>query len=47
MDEDQASYHTLIGLDGQFVDTVDPFKRAYGAGNSAILGDWAVTKPVR
>ena len=46
MDEDQASYHTLIGLDGQVVDTVDPFKRAYGAGNSAFLGEWAVTNPL-
>ena len=45
MDEDQASYHTLIGLDGQVVDTVDPFKRAYGAGNSSILVEWAVTNP--
>ena len=45
MDEDQASYHTLIGLDGQVVDTVDPFKRAYGAGNSAFLGEWALTNP--
>ena len=42
-DEDQVSYHTLIGLDGQVVDLVDPLKRAYGAGNSAFLGEWAVT----
>ncbi len=45
MDEDQASYHTLIGLDGQFVDTVDPFKRAFAASNSALLGEWAVSNP--
>ena len=43
-DEDQVSYHTLIGLDGQVVDLVDgPLKRAYGAGFSAFLGEWAVT----
>ena len=42
-DEDQVSYHTLIALDGQVVDLVDPLKRAYGAGNSAFLGEWAVT----
>ena len=42
-DEDQVSYHTLIGLDGQVVDLVNPMKRAYGAGFSAFLGEWAVT----
>ena len=42
-DEDQVSYHTLIGLDGQVADLVDPLKRAYGAGFSAFLGEWAVT----
>ena len=42
-DEDQVSYHTLVGLDGQVVDLVDPLKRAYGAGFSAFLGEWAVT----
>ena len=42
-DEDQVSYHTLIGLDGQVVDLVNPLKRAYGAGFSAFLGEWAVT----
>ena len=45
MDEDQACYHTLIGLDGQVVDTVDPFKRAYGAGNSAFLGEMGCHQP--
>ena len=44
-DEDQVSYHTLIGLDGTVVDVVDPLKRAFGAGNSAFLGEWAATNP--
>ena len=44
-DEDQVSYHTLVGLDGSIVDVVDPLKRAYGAGYSAFLGEWAVTNP--
>jgi len=43
LDEDQVSYHTLIGLDGRIVDLVDPLKRAYGAGYSAFLGEWAIT----
>ena len=42
-DEDQVSYHTLVGLDGSIVDVVDPLKRAFGAGYSAFLGEWAVT----
>ena len=42
-DADQVSYHTLIGLDGKIVDLVDPLNRAYGAGYSAFLGEWAVT----
>ena len=42
-DEDQVSYHTLVGLDGSIVDVVDPLKRAYGAGYSAFHGEWAVT----
>lgn len=42
-DEDQVSYHTLIGLDGTIVDLVDPLQRAFGAGYSAFLGEWAVT----
>lgn len=33
-DEDQASYHTLITLDGTIVYLVPADKRAYGAGNS-------------
>jgi N-acetylmuramoyl-L-alanine amidase len=44
-DEDQVSYHTLIGLDGTVVDVVDPLKRAFGAGYSAFLGEWAATNP--
>ncbi|WP_036915181.1 MULTISPECIES: N-acetylmuramoyl-L-alanine amidase [unclassified Prochlorococcus] len=44
-DEDQVSYHTLITLDGQIIDVVDPINRAYGAGNSAFLGEWVVTNP--
>ena len=42
-DEDQASYHTLIGLDGKITDLVDPAYRAFGSGNSAFLGEWAIT----
>ena len=44
-DEDQVSYHTLITLDGRIIDVVDPLNRAYGAGNSAFLGEWVVTNP--
>ncbi|MDM7952186.1 MAG: peptidoglycan recognition family protein [Cyanobium sp. CZS 25K] len=44
-DEDQVSYHTLIGLDGQVVEALDPAKRAFGAGNSAFNGRWVVTNP--
>ena len=42
-DEDQVSYHTLIGEHGQVIDLVDPLKRAFGSGNSSFLGEWAVT----
>ena len=42
-DEDQVSYHTLIGRDGRVLDLVDPSLRAYGAGYSAFLGEWAIT----
>ena len=42
-DEDQVSYHTLIGQDGRVLDLVDPLNRAYGAGYSAFLGEWAIT----
>ncbi len=44
-DEDQVSYHTLIGLDGRVVEAVDPSKRAFGSGNSAFNGHWVVTNP--
>lgn len=44
-DEDQVSYHTLIGLDGQVIDVLDPSQRAFGAGNSAFNGRWVVTNP--
>lgn len=44
-DEDQVSYHTLVGLDGQIVQVLDPSRRAYGAGNSAFRGQWVVTNP--
>jgi N-acetylmuramoyl-L-alanine amidase len=42
-DDDQVSYHTLIGLDGTILDTVDPSRRAYGAGFSTFQGRWAMT----
>ena len=42
-DEDQVSYHTLVGQDGRVIDLVDPLDRAYGAGFSAFLGEWAIT----
>ncbi len=44
-DEDQVSYHAVIGLDGRVVKLVDPSMRAFGAGNSAFRGAWAVTNP--
>ena len=44
-DDDQVSYHALIGLDGQVVTLLDPGKRAFGAGNSAFHGRWVVTNP--
>ncbi|MFN7679207.1 MAG: N-acetylmuramoyl-L-alanine amidase [Cyanobacteriota bacterium] len=42
-DEDQVSYHVLVGEKGEIVQTVDPGKRAFGAGNSAFGGKWAIT----
>jgi hypothetical protein len=42
-DEDQVSYHALIGLDGAVVRVLDPLKRAFGAGNSAFNGQWVIT----
>jgi N-acetyl-anhydromuramyl-L-alanine amidase AmpD len=44
-DEDQVSYHALIGEDGEVVQLLDPSKRAFGAGNSAFNGQWVVTNP--
>lgn len=44
-DDDQVSYHMLIGEKGEIVAAVDPSKRAFGAGNSAFQGQWAVTNP--
>lgn len=37
-DNDQVSYHTLIGRDGTVYYIVPPEKRAYGAGNSVFDG---------
>lgn len=37
-DADQASYHTLVKLDGTITYLVPPDKRAFGAGNSAFRG---------
>ena len=37
-DDDQVSYHTLIGLDGTVYYLVPPDKRAFGAGNSVFVG---------
>ncbi|MEB3208747.1 MAG: peptidoglycan recognition family protein [Synechococcus sp.] len=42
-DEDQVSYHSLIGEDGAVVQVLDPDKRAFGAGNSAFNGRWVKT----
>jgi len=44
-DEDQVSYHAVIGRDGEVVFLLDPRKRAFGAGNSAFRGLWAITNP--
>lgn len=44
-DEDQVSYHALIGEDGTVLQLLDPSKRAFGAGNSAFNGQWVVTNP--
>jgi N-acetylmuramoyl-L-alanine amidase len=44
-DEDQVSYHTLVGRSGRIVETLDPGRRAFGAGNSAFNGQWVVTNP--
>jgi len=44
-DDDQVSYHILIGEDGRIIQVLDPSKRAFGAGNSAFEGEWAITNP--
>lgn len=44
-DEDQVSYHSLVGLDGEVVQVLDPSRRAFGAGNSAFQGEWVITNP--
>ena len=44
-DEDQVSYHALVGLRGEIVRLLDPSKRAFGAGNSAFNNRWVVTNP--
>jgi len=44
-DDDQVSYHALIGQDGTVVQVLDPEKRAFGAGNSAFNRSWVVTNP--
>ncbi len=38
-DNDQVSYHALIGLDGTIYYVVPPEQRAFGAGNSSFQGD--------
>lgn len=35
-EDDQASYHTLIAIDGTIIYFVPPDKRAFGAGNSVF-----------
>lgn len=42
-DDDQVSYHMLIGEDGRIIQALDPSKRAFGAGNSAFDGEWVIT----
>ena len=44
-DDDQVSYHLLVGEQGQLLQTLDPSKRAFGAGYSAFGGRWVVTNP--
>jgi N-acetylmuramoyl-L-alanine amidase len=44
-DDDQVSYHVLIGEDGRIVQALDPAKRAFGAGYSAFHGKWVITNP--
>jgi N-acetyl-anhydromuramyl-L-alanine amidase AmpD len=44
-DDDQVSYHMLIGEDGRIIQALDPAKRAFGAGYSAFDGEWVITNP--
>lgn len=44
-DGDQVSYHLLLGEHGRVVETLDPSKRAFGAGYSAFQGRWVITNP--
>jgi hypothetical protein len=44
-DDDQVSYHVLVGQRGEIVETVPAERRAFGAGNSAFNGQWAITNP--
>jgi len=42
-DDDQVSYHTLVGRQGEIIQVVDANKRAFGAGYSAFGGRWVFT----
>jgi N-acetyl-anhydromuramyl-L-alanine amidase AmpD len=42
-DDDQVSYHMLVGEDGRIIQALDPGKRAFGAGYSAFHGEWVIT----
>jgi hypothetical protein len=44
-DEDQNSYHAVITLDGTILYTLDPLKRAYGAGNSLFKKEGVKINP--
>lgn len=44
-DEDQNSYHAVITLDGTIIYTLDPLKRAYGAGNSLFKKEGVKINP--
>lgn len=44
-DNNQASYHTLITLNGDIVYIVPPDLRAFGAGNSVFQGETVKTDP--
>ena len=42
-DDDQVSYHTLVGRQGEIIQVVDANKRAFGAGYSAFGRRWVFT----